>query len=101
MDNGCKFSPDKSVKVRLSFQPEGYPSIEISDKGPGIPEDEMARVFNAFYRSPGTRAIKGSGIGLSLVDSIMKLHHIHLQMKSKAGEGTTFILDFPLDNRLE
>ena len=95
MDNGCKYSPDKNVKVRLYFSGEKAPVIELSDKGPGISQEEMPMVFNPFYRSPKTSTIKGSGIGLSLVDSILKLHHIDIKMESKPGVGTTFILVFP------
>ncbi len=95
MDNGCKYSPDKNVKVRLYFSGEKAPVIELSDKGPGISQEEMPMVFNTFYRSPKTSAVKGSGIGLSLVDSILKLHHIDIKMESKPGVGTTFILVFP------
>jgi signal transduction histidine kinase len=95
MDNGCKFSPDKDVSVQLSFLPKETPVIQISDKGPGIPEEEINLVFNAFYRSAATSMVKGSGIGLSLVDSILKLHHVDLKVSSKAGEGTTFTLTFP------
>ena len=95
MDNGCKYSPDKNVKVRLYFSGEKAPVIELSDKGPGISQEELPMVFNPFYRSPKTSTIKGSGIGLSLVDSILKLHHIDIKMESKPGVGTTFILVFP------
>ncbi len=95
MDNGCKFSPDKDVKVSLAF-PEGDSAVvEIKDRGPGIPEDELPMVFEAFYRSAKTSSIKGSGIGLTLVDSIIKLHHIELKIISKLDGGTTFILRFP------
>lgn len=94
MENGCKFSRGKTVKVRLSFSEKGIMSIEIQDKGPGIPEDELSLVFEPFYRSPKTSNVKGSGIGLSLVNSIMKLHHIHLQVASLDGSGTTFKLNF-------
>ena len=95
MDNGCKYSPDKMVSVSLSFTPEGTARIEISDQGPGIPRDELPMIFNAFYRSPKTAAVKGSGIGLSLVDSILKLHHVDLEVNSEEGQGTTLILKFP------
>ena len=95
MDNGCKFSPDKSVKVSLSFPQDSGPMIEIIDKGPGIPEDELPMVFEAFYRTKKTSAIKGTGIGLALVDSIVKIHHIDLKIVSKLEGGTTFILKFP------
>lgn len=95
MDNGCKFSPDKSVKVTLYFSAEQTPVVEIMDKGPGIKEDELPMVFEAFYRSPNTSAVKGSGVGLSLVDSILKLHRIDLKIVSQLEGGTTFILTFP------
>lgn len=95
MDNGCKFSPDKSVKVSLGFPDGASPTIEIMDKGPGIKEDELPLVFQAFYRSPNTSSVKGSGIGLSLVDSIIKLHHIDLKIINKLEGGTTFVLKFP------
>jgi signal transduction histidine kinase len=96
MDNGCKFSPDKKVKSSLSFSPEGGIVIEFADNGPGIPQEELPMIFNAFYRSPRTSTVKGSGIGLSLVQSILKLHHIELSVNSRSGQGTTFILNFPV-----
>lgn len=96
MDNGCKFSPDRKVRVRLSFLPEGNAVIEIQDQGPGIPEDEVQMVFEPFYRSPKTEKVKGSGVGLSLVDSIMKLHRIDLKITGKEPKGTVFRLEFPV-----
>jgi signal transduction histidine kinase len=95
MDNGCKFSPAKQVKVRLAFVDGGAMSIEIQDQGPGIAKSELPLLFEPFYRSPKTASVKGSGIGLSLVDSILKLHHIKLGVASDQGIGTTFRLMFP------
>ena len=95
MENGCKFSPDKKVRVSLSFSQEDLTTIKITDNGPGIPSEELPMIFNAFYRSPGTSSVKGSGIGLSLVVSILKLHHIDLEVESKPPDGTTFVLRFP------
>ncbi|MDQ3017822.1 MAG: HAMP domain-containing histidine kinase [Bacteroidota bacterium] len=96
MDNGCKFSPGKEVKVSLAFAADERAVVEIMDKGPGIPEDELPMVFEAFYRSAKTSNIKGSGIGLTLVKSIAKLHHVDLSIQSKLEGGTTFILQFPI-----
>ncbi len=96
MDNGCKFSPDKSVRVSLSFPHDGGAVIEIVDKGPGIPEEEQQKVFEAFYRSSKTSFVKGTGIGLALVESIVKIHHIDLRIVSKLEGGTAFILKFPI-----
>lgn len=95
MDNGCKFSEKKNVDVRLFFLPKGPVSIEIHDQGPGISAEEMPFLFEPFYRSRKTASIKGSGIGLSLVESIVKLHGIDLKVASHNGAGTTFRLEFP------
>ncbi len=95
MDNGCKYSSDNQVKVRLLFLPEGNPVIEVQDQGPGIPNDELSLVFEPFYRSPKTDKVKGSGVGLSLVDSIVKLHHISLKVSNLAPSGAVFRLEFP------
>ncbi|MEO6131993.1 MAG: HAMP domain-containing sensor histidine kinase, partial [Saprospiraceae bacterium] len=96
MDNGCKFSPDKSVRISLAFPEDSGATVEIIDKGPGIPEEEQAMVFEAFYRSSKTSFVKGTGIGLALVESIVKIHQIDLKVISKLEGGTTFILKFPM-----
>lgn len=95
MDNGCKFSPDKKVDVKIWFDPAGRHHVEITDRGPGIPAKDLQLIFQPFYRSSQNIHIRGSGIGLSLVDSILKLHHIALEVASAKGKGTTFKLSFP------
>ncbi|MBK7937488.1 MAG: ATP-binding protein [Lewinellaceae bacterium] len=95
MDNGCKFSPDKRVDVKIYFDPGGKHHVEIIDWGPGIPQKELQLIFQPFYRSSQNVHVRGSGIGLSLVDSILKLHHVALEIASTEGKGTTFRLNFP------
>ena len=95
MDNGCKFSPDKRVDVKIYFDPAGSHHVEITDRGPGIPAKDLQLIFQPFYRSSKNIHIRGSGIGLSLVDSILKLHHIALDIASAEGKGTTLRLSFP------
>lgn len=95
MDNGCKFSPDRKVRVSLSCTPGEKIVVEIMDNGPGILPEEMKMVFEPFYRSPTTASVKGSGIGLSLVDSIVKLHKIDLKLTNQAHGGVVFRLQFP------
>lgn len=95
MDNGCKFSPDKRVAVKISFDPSGRHYVEIADKGPGIPAKDLQLIFQPFYRSSQSIHIRGSGIGLSLVDSVMRLHRVVLDVNSASGKGTTFTLSFP------
>ncbi|HRI59521.1 MAG TPA: HAMP domain-containing sensor histidine kinase [Saprospiraceae bacterium] len=95
MDNGCKFSPDKKVAVKIWFNPDGRHRVEITDRGPGIPAKDMQLIFQPFYRSSQSIHVRGSGIGLSLVDSIMRLHRVALDVTSAHGKGTTFKLSFP------
>ncbi len=95
MDNGCKFSPDKKVEVKIGFEMNGKHYVEITDHGPGIPQKDMQLIFQPFYRSSQNIHVRGSGIGLSLVDSILKLHHVMLDVVSAQGKGTTFKLSFP------
>jgi len=95
MDNGCKYSPDKRVEVKIHFDPLGQHRVEIADHGPGIPVKDMQLIFQPFFRSSQHIHIRGAGIGLSLVDSIMKIHHVSLDVASVQGEGTTFWLRFP------
>lgn len=95
MDNGCKFSPEKKVDVKIHFDASGKHRVEISDRGPGIPAKDLQLIFQPFYRSSQSIHVKGSGIGLSLVDSIMKIHQIGLDVDSEQGKGTTFKLSFP------
>jgi signal transduction histidine kinase len=93
IENGCKFSPDNTASVRLSWE-AGSAVVEISDEGPGIPEEERKRIFDPFYRSARTASAKGSGIGLSLVDAIVKLHGIRMQVLAQDPRGTCFRLEF-------
>jgi len=95
MDNGCKFSADKRVEVKILFDPVGSHQVEITDRGPGIPAKDLQLIFQPFYRSSQNIHVRGSGIGLSLVDSILKLHHVALEVASAQGKGTTFRLNFP------
>lgn len=94
MDNGCKFSPDKRVSVKIHFDALGKHRVEISDHGPGISEKDLQLIFQPFYRSSESIHVRGSGIGLSLVDSIMKIHKIHMDVRSTQGVGTIFRLNF-------
>src|SRR5690606_2121556 len=89
MENGCKFSVDGKVRVVLGQTKTGSLLVEVCDTGPGIPEDELCLVFEPFYRGSEASSVKGSGIGLSLVQSILKLHQVTMQVSSRMHSGTT------------
>lgn len=95
LNNACKYSPDQQVKVRASFQDDGRHLIAVCDNGPGIPPEEQRMIFEPFFRSPRHIQIKGTGVGLSLVQSILKLHQIELSVESPPEGGAVFKLHFP------
>ena len=79
----------------------GAPGVEIrvSDRGPGIPNDEVGQVFDPFYR--GKRAIAdqihGTGLGLSLTKRIIEAHRGTISVSSKPGQGTEFQVRIPVE----
>jgi signal transduction histidine kinase len=74
---------------------DGVCEIVIVDTGPGIPESALGRIFQPFYRVPGS-AQPGAGIGLATVARIVEAHGGHVAVESKLGEGTTFTIALPL-----
>lgn len=94
MENGCKYSPDKRVSVRLSFE-LGQVQLTFSDQGYGISETDLPHIFEPFYRSEMTMTVKGHGIGLALTKRIIELHKGQIKVESKVGKGTTFRITLP------
>lgn len=96
LDNALKFSrPGDGVLCELKTV--GTQAVlTIADSGPGISEAEQAQVFDRFYRGDRSRSTPGNGLGLSYVKAVVKRHGGELTLKSKLGEGTEFVLEFPL-----
>ncbi len=96
LDNALKYSPpDTPVTVRV-HNGKGV-TVAVTDYGKGIPAHEQSRVFERMYRSPSVQhQIPGSGLGLSIAQSIVRAHHGDLVVSSKPGE-TTFRLTLPSD----
>ncbi|HZZ70143.1 MAG TPA: HAMP domain-containing sensor histidine kinase [Phenylobacterium sp.] len=81
VDNALKFTPRGGrVCLRLAAREEG-PRIEVADNGPGVTEDERDAVLQRFYRTQRARAEPGSGLGLSIVAAIARLHHFTLVLE--------------------
>lgn len=95
MNNACKYSPDNQVTLNALFSNNGRHVLEIADNGPGIPDEEKLLVFEPFYRSPRhLLSVRGTGIGLSLVKSILDLHNIAIRIENRVEGGAAFILSF-------
>ena len=95
MDNACKYGSNKTAYITVHLMPDHAHLVEVADNGPGIPLEEQALIFEPFFRSPRHLQIKGTGIGLSLVQSILQLHRISLTINSPESGGTVFGLQFP------
>ena len=83
-------SPDPLIKLSGFIDRSGHGIIQVTDNGPGIPEDIIEKIFIPFY----TTRKGGSGIGLSLSQQIMRAHRGNIRVNSLPGEGTTFTLRF-------
>jgi two-component system, OmpR family, sensor histidine kinase KdpD len=102
IDNALKYSiPGTPLKIRARRE-DGSVALEVANQGKGIPIQEQNRIFERFYRSPSVQnQIPGSGLGLSIAQSIMHAHGGKLTVTSHLGE-TTFRLVLPsLDIRRE
>ncbi len=89
-----------SIKVAVVQDADGV-RISVSDDGPGISLENQKKIFERFYRADTSRVRvdgEGSGLGLSIVDAVMKGHNGSVTVKSKPGEGATFTLFFPQAN---
>jgi two-component system OmpR family sensor kinase len=96
LDNALKFTrPGDTVEVRAS-EAGAFVTIEVADTGPGIPPEEVPRVWEELYRGRGARGIPGSGLGLSLVRAVVERHGGQVTMRSRAGRGTVVTLRLPV-----
>lgn len=96
LDNALKFTqPGDTVEVR-AFEDGATVVLEVADTGPGIPRAELPYVWQELYRGQGARGIRGSGLGLALVQAIVERHGGQTNLRSRAGQGTVVTLRLPV-----
>ena len=98
IENGIKYTPDGG-KITVILKRMGRDAVlEISDTGVGIPQEDVAHVFDRFYRVDKARSrdTGGTGLGLSIVQQIVRLHAGSVTVQSEKGKGTTFIVQLPV-----
>jgi two-component system sensor histidine kinase MprB len=84
LDNAVKWSPDGgTVEVRVADA-----AVSVRDHGPGIAEEDLAKVFDRFYRAPSARALPGSGLGLAIVRQVAESHGGRVSAAQADGGGT-------------
>jgi signal transduction histidine kinase len=98
LENAIKYSPEqKDIVVRV-WGENGTVRASVRDRGVGIRREEQNFIWQDYYRTREARALgsRGSGLGLSVVQHIMKAHHGKVEVESETGEGSVFTLVFPL-----
>ncbi|MEG3131477.1 HAMP domain-containing sensor histidine kinase [Pantoea cypripedii] len=93
IENALRYA-GREVTVNLKRTPDHGFFLTVNDRGPGIPETEMARIFEPFYRL--ARSGNGSGLGLALVRSISQYHGGEVSVRNRAGGGASFTVHIPL-----
>lgn len=96
--NAVKFTPENGIiSIRLEQQAENT-VVSITDTGIGILEEEQRRIFERFFKADKSRlrSAGGSGLGLSIVHKIVRMHQGDITVSSKLGEGTTFTITLPI-----
>jgi two-component system sensor histidine kinase VicK len=98
VDNAAKYGARGGVVTLASFVRSGELHISVEDRGPGIPEDELLRIFERFYRldKARSRQLGGTGLGLPIARTIVEAHGGHVEAASRLGEGTRMTLRLPL-----
>ncbi|URC14801.1 HAMP domain-containing sensor histidine kinase [Flavobacterium sp. B183] len=90
-ENGCKFSENRQSMVSVSFDRKKI-ILKFSDKGIGIPLNDIKNIFTPFYRGDNKKYAEGNGIGLSLTHKIIQLHNGTITAVSTPSKGTTFTI---------
>jgi len=95
LDNALKFTrPGDTVEVR-AFDDRAFVVVEVADTGPGIPKEELPRVWEELYRGQGARGVPGSGLGLALTRTILERHGGQVTLRSRLGQGTVVSVRLP------
>ncbi|HUN65868.1 MAG TPA: ATP-binding protein [Bacteroidota bacterium] len=98
LDNAVKYTPEGGTVILSADRTEAHAVIRVADTGVGIAPEEQNKIFDRFYRveKGRSRDMGGSGLGLSIAQWIVGLHHGTIAVESEPGAGSTFIVTLPL-----
>jgi len=97
VSNAVKYTPAGGSVVVRAWSEDGQIRIEISDTGIGIPEEDLPRIFNEFYRAKNAKAMEmeGTGLGLAIAKDVVEQHGGQISVESVVGKGSTFYVNLP------
>jgi signal transduction histidine kinase len=95
LDNARRYGAGSAVEARVG-RTDGRAFLRVCDRGPGVPPDERERIFDPFYRLPGSPAREGAGLGLFLVRQIARRHGGEARCLAREGGGSCFEVELPM-----
>jgi two-component system sensor histidine kinase KdpD len=100
LDNAIKFSqPVTPVRIEI-FLDQATLSFRVLDRGPGVGEDELTKIFDKFYRGSSGARSGGTGLGLSICRGIVEAHHGRIWAENRPGGGLVVTFTIPVDSSL-
>ena len=99
VSNSIKYTPDGGEILMEAHREEGSIVIRVQDNGIGIPDEDLGRIFDRFYRvdKARSREMGGTGLGLAIAKEIMQVHGGEITLSSTLGKGTTVTLRLPAE----
>jgi diguanylate cyclase len=97
LTNAAKYAPGSEVLVRID-QKDDCAEVSVKDFGRGIPEADQHKIFNRFERARSEGDSRGLGLGLFISREIVEMHHGSIEVQSKPGEGSEFIVKLPISS---
>jgi len=94
LDNAIKYTERGGINISAS-QNENNILVKVEDMGIGIPAEHIPHIFNRFYRVEESRTMRGAGLGLAIAKEIVHTHHGEIEVSSKIGQGTVFVITMP------
>jgi two-component system phosphate regulon sensor histidine kinase PhoR len=97
LDNAIQYTPEGGRITVAANEASGQVCVGITDTGIGILNDELGRIFERFYRTEAARSLEagGTGLGLAIAKHLIEAHGGRLEVESKVGRGSTFIIYLP------
>ncbi|HUO58351.1 MAG TPA: ATP-binding protein, partial [bacterium] len=96
LDNSIKYTPPQSP-IEISARSEkGQLVVEVADRGPGLPEEDLDHLFDKFYRGPQDGRTAGAGLGLSICKGFVQIHGGTITAQNRPGGGALFHFTLPL-----
>jgi two-component system sensor histidine kinase KdpD len=96
LENSLKYSPPGSPIEIVATTEASWLVLEVDDRGPGVPEQDLKRVFDKFYRIPVPEGAGGTGLGLSICKGIVEAHGGRINAENRSGGGLSIVIRLPL-----